>query len=339
MPVQYSGLIAEHLAVRQSAGLFDVSHMGEFEIAGPGALAFLQRVTVRDVAKLEPGRGQYTALPTPDGAPVDDVVLFARAADSFLMIVNAGNIERDLGWLKDQGPVDCEIKDVSGELSLLALQGPRAQEILQQITDVDLPGVAFYHFAKGHVAERVATVSRTGYTGEDGFEIMMTNSDAEPVWRRLLAVGEEHGLVAVGLGARDTLRLEARMCLYGADIDETTTLIEGGLGWLVGLDEAKGEYLGRAVLERQKREGVSRRLVGFEVVGRGIARQGHPLYVGGSEVGRVTSGTFAPYLKKNIGLGYLPIAHSKVGSEFDVGIRDSRVAARVVKTPFYKRPR
>ena len=339
MPVQYSGLIAEHMAVRQAAGLFDVSHMGELEIVGPGALRFLQRVTVGDVAKLEPGRGQYTALPTPDGALVDDVVLFERDAESFLMIVNAGNIERDLGWLKEQGPVDCEVEDASGELSLLALQGPRAQEILQQTTEIDLPDVAFYHFAKGRVADRAATVSRTGYTGEDGFEIMTTNSDAEPVWRRLLAVGEEHGLVPVGIGARDTLRLEARMCLYGTDINETTTLVEGGLGWLVCLDEAKGDYIGRSVLERQKREGASRRLVGFEVVGRGIARQGYPLYVGGSEVGQVTSGTYAPYLKKNIGLGYLPIAHSKVGSEFEVGIRDRRVAAQVVKTPFYKRPR
>ena len=255
------------------------------------------------------------------------------------MIVNAGNIAHDLAWLMEQGPADCEIKDVSGDLSLLALQGPMAQEILQQITDVDLAGVAFYHFATGSVAERAATVSRAGYTGEDGFEIMVPNSDAEPVWRRLLAVGEEHGLVAVGLGARDTLRLEAKMCLYGADIDETTTLIEGGLGWLVCLDEAKGDFIGRSVLEQQKRDGVSRRLVGFEVVGRGIARQGYPLYVGGSEVGQVTSGTYVPFLKKNIGLGYLPIAHSKIGSEFDVGIRDRRVGAQVVKTPFYKRPR
>jgi aminomethyltransferase len=270
---------------------------------------------------------------------VDDVVLFERDAESFLMIVNAGNIDRDIGWLREQDPIDCGIKDVSGELSLLALQGPRAQEILQQVTGIDLPSVAFYHFSRGHVAERAATVSRTGYTGEDGFEIMIANADAEPVWRRLLAVGEEHGLVPVGLGARDTLRLEAKFCLYGTDINETTTLFEGGLGWLVCLDEAKGDFIGRPVLERQKREGVSRRLVGFEMVGRGIARQGYPLYVGGSEVGQVTSGTYAPYLKKNIGLGYLPIAHSTVGCEFEVGIRDRRVAAQVVKTPFYKRPR
>ncbi len=339
MPVEYSGLIAEHMAVRQSAGLFDVSHMGEFEIVGPGALGFLQRVTAGDVAKLLPGRGQYTALPNPNGAPVDDVVLFERDAESFLMIVNAGNIERDLAWLKEQARDGCEIKDVSGELSLLALQGPRAQEILQQITDFDLSAVAYYHFAEGQVAERTATVSRTGYTGEDGFEIMVRDPDAEPLWRRLLAVGDALGVTAIGLGARDTLRLEAKMCLYGSDIDETTTLIEGGLGWLVCLDEAKGDFIGRPVLERQKREGVSRKLVGFEVVGRGIARQGYPIYVGGSEVGQVTSGTYAPYLKKNIGLGYLPIAHSKVGSEFEVGIRERRVGAQVVKTPFYKRPR
>jgi aminomethyltransferase len=339
MPVEYSGLIAEHMAVRKAAGLFDVSHMGEFEVEGPGALRFLQRVTSNNVAKLVDGQAQYTALPMPNGAPVDDVVLSRRRGTLFQFVVNASNIEKDFRWLQEQQPSECELRDRSDEIALLALQGPRAQEVLQSLTPFDLAQIAYYHFADVDVDGHRATVSRMGYTGEDGFEIALGGAEAEPVWRRLLEAGRDKGLLPVGLGARDTLRLEAKMCLYGSDIDETTTLIEAGLGWIVALDEEKGDFSGRAVLEDQKKNGTARKLVGFEVVGRGIARHGYPAFVHEEPVGAVTSGTYAPFLQKNIGLVYLPSAKATVGTTFDVEIRGKRVPARVVPTPFYKRPR
>ena len=337
MPVEYAGLISEHLAVRQAAGLFDVSHMGQLEVRGEGALAFLQRTTSNDVSRLVDGQGQYTALLLPNGAPVDDVVLFRFSPQRFLMVVNAGNIEKDFQWLRAQGPQGCALDNRSDEFALLALQGPHAQAILQPLTGLLLEGVKFYHFAEGQVAGVDAIVSRTGYTGEDGFEIAIAPASAPAVWSALLEHGREKGLVPVGLGARDTLRLEARMCLYGNDIDETTTLVEAGLGWIVSLDDNKGDFSGRAALAAQKAGGPPRRLVGFEVLGRGIARHGHPVQIGERVVGAVTSGTYAPFLKKNIGLCYLPAAKTAVGTEFDVDIRGQRVPARVVPTPFYKR--
>jgi aminomethyltransferase len=339
MPVEYAGLISEHMAVRKAAGLFDVSHMGEFEVRGPGALAFLQRTTSNDVAKLVDGQAQYSALPMPSGAPVDDVIVYRHGAERYQLVVNASNIQKDFEWLHAQGPEACELADRSDAYALLALQGPVAQEILQGLTPLELPAIKFYHFAVGEVDGRPATVSRTGYTGEDGFEIFVAPEHAEPLWRRLMEAGRGKGLSPAGLGARDTLRLEARMCLYGNDMDETTTLVEAGLGWIVSLDEAKGDFLGRSVLAAQKASGPSRKLVGFEVTGRGIARHGYPVYLGEEVVGAVTSGTYAPFLQKNIGLAYLPAARSGVGTEFEVEVRDRRVPARVVPTPFYKRPR
>jgi glycine cleavage system T protein (aminomethyltransferase) len=339
MPVEYSGLISEHMAVRNAAGLFDVSHMGEFEISGPGAAGFLQRVTSNDVGKLLDGQAQYSALPMPSGAPVDDVIVSRRAADRFLLVVNAGNIDKDFRWLQGQDPRECELRNRSDEFALLALQGPKAQLILQALTGLDLATIRYYHFAEGEVDGSVATVSRTGYTGEDGFEILVGAERAESLWRRLIEAGAPHGLVPAGLGARDTLRLEARMCLYGNDMDETTTLVEAGLGWIVSLDEAKGSFPGRSVLEAQKKNGAPRRLVGFEMVGRGIARHGFPISVKGGVVGVVTSGTFAPFLQKNIGLGYVPAEVAAVGGELDIDIRGRLVPARVVPTPFYKRVR
>ncbi len=337
MPVEYSGLIAEHMAVRTAAGLFDVSHMGEFEVTGPGALAFLQRVTSNNVAKLVDGQAQYSAFPMPNGAPVDDVIVSRKVAGRFWLVVNAGNIGKDFAWLQQQGPKDCELRDRSDEFALLALQGPKAQVILQGLTPVALAAIHYYHFAEGHVDGHPATISRTGYTGEDGFEILVTTDRAEPLWRKLIAVGQPLGLVPAGLGARDTLRLEARMCLYGNDMDETTSLVEAGLGWIVSLDEAKGDFMGRPVLKAQKETGPPRKLVGFEMLGRGIARHGYPVSLKGAPAGAVTSGTFAPFLRKNIGLCYLPSGHSAVGAEFDVEIRGRLVRARVVPTPFYKR--
>ena len=339
MPVEYAGLISEHLAVRGGAGLFDVSHMGEFEIEGDGALPFLQRVTANDVARLVDGQAQYSALPNAKGCPLDDVILYRRGADRYLMIVNAANIEKDLAWLDAQGPTGCEVRDVSDARALLALQGPQAASILQALTPIDLSEVKFYRFAEGEVGGQRGLVARTGYTGEDGFELMVSPDGAEPLWTALLEAGAEKGLVPAGLGARDTLRLEARMLLYGNDMDETTTLVEAGLGWIVSLDEAKGDFNGRAVLAEQKASGTVSKLVGFEVVGRGIARHGYPVFPDGGAVGAVTSGSYAPFLRKNIGLCYLPSDRATVGTEFDVDIRGRRVSARVVPTPFYKRPR
>ena len=340
MPVEYSGLISEHMAVRKAAGLFDVSHMGEFVLEGQGALGFLQRTTSNNVAKLVDGQAQYSALPMPNGAPVDDVIVYRHAADRYLLVVNASNVQKDFAWLVAQRPEGCTLEDRSEAYALLALQGPMAQEILQRITPLDLAAIRFYHFAVGEVDGAPATVSRTGYTGEDGFEIFVAPEKAEALWRKLLEVGRERGLVPAGLGARDTLRLEARMCLYGNDMDETTTLIEAGLGWIVSLDEAKGDFIGKPVLAAQKASGPPRKLAGFEVTGRGIARHGYPVYLGGEEAaGTVTSGTYAPFLQKNIGLAYLPAARSGVGTELEVDIRGRRVPSRVVPTPFYKRPR
>ncbi|HUG54208.1 MAG TPA: glycine cleavage system aminomethyltransferase GcvT, partial [Vicinamibacteria bacterium] len=313
MPVEYSGLIREHMAVRRAAGLFDVSHMGEFEVEGPDALGFLQRVTSNDVARLVDGQAQYSALPMPNGAPVDDVIVYRRAADRYLLVVNAGNIEKDFRWLEQQGPQGCALRNRSDDYALLALQGPRAEAILQPLAGTDLRTLKYYHFVETEVNSYRVTVSRTGYTGEDGFEIFLSPVHAEAFFKRLLDAGREAGLVPAGLGARDTLRLEARMCLYGQDMDETTTLVEAGLGWIVSLDEAKGDFPGRAVLAEQKQGGPPRKLVGFEVTGRGIARHGHPVLIHDVRVGEVTSGTYAPFLQKNIGLCYLPAARSSVG--------------------------
>jgi aminomethyltransferase len=338
MPVEYSGLISEHMAVRKAAGLFDVSHMGEFEVEGPGALPFLQRVTANNVAKLVDGQAQYSALPMPSGAPVDDVIVYRRAADRYLLVVNAGNIEKDFRWLQEQGPQDVTLRNRSDAYALIALQGPRAQEILQPLTTLDLGALKYYHFADVEVDSHPVTVSRTGYTGEDGFEIFVPPAHVEAFWKRLLEAGGEKGLVPAGLGARDTLRLEARMCLYGQDMDETTSLIEAGLGWIVSLDEAKGDFPGRAVLAEQKKNGPPRKLVGFEVTGRGIARHGYPVLVHDERVGEVTSGTYAPFLQKNIGLCYVPATRAALGTELAIDIRERKVPARVVPTPFYKRP-
>ena len=339
MPVEYTGLIAEHMAVRKAAGLFDVSHMGQFEVQGAGALAFLQRVTSNNAGALSDGQAQYSALPMPNGAPVDDVVVFRRTADRYMLVVNAANIEKDLRWLSEQGPDACALRDRSDEYALLALQGPAAQAILQGLTAFDLSSILYYHFADTEVDGHPVTVSRTGYTGEDGFEIFIAPDRAEALWRRLIESGRDKGLLPAGLGARDTLRLEARMCLYGNDMDETTSLVEAGLGWIVSLDEAKGDFPGRAVLAEQKKNGAPRKLAGFEVVGRGIARHGYGAYQGDEPVGTVTSGTYAPYVQKNIGLCYLPTARATTGTPFEVDVRGRRVAARVVPTPFYKRAR
>lgn len=338
MPLEYSGLIAEHLAVRRAAGLSDLSHMGEIEVRGPGALAFLQRVTSNDVARLADGQAQLSALPLPNGAPVDEVVVLRHGPERFLLVVSASHAGQDLRWLSSQDPRGCDVADVSDQLALLALQGPRAEAILQPLVPAALPGLGPWWFAETLLEGIPVTVCRAGSTGEDGFEILLAPERAEAAWKRLLEAGKEAGLLPAGLGAGDTLRLEARLVLHGSDVDETTTLVEAGLEGIVSLDPGKGDFNGRPVLEGQKKHGVARRLVGFEMTGRGIARQGCPVWVDQHPAGHVTSGSYAPFLGKNIGLCYLPAAKTAVGTPLEIEVRGRRVGAKVVPTPFYERP-
>ena len=336
MPVQYSGPIPEHLAVRTAAGLFDVSHMGEFEIIGRGALDLVQRLTTNDVSKLADNQVQYSTLTNDLGGVIDDLLVYRINSEYFLLVVNAGTTDKDLAWIKNHAnTTDTEIHDTSSGYALLALQGPLAERILQPLTDHMLDHIPYYWSQKVKVDGVDCRVSRTGYTGEDGFEIFCDSADARHVWNRLLVVGDPHGLVPCGLAARNTTRLEAAYRLYGNDMDETTTPLEAGLGWVVKL--GKGGFVGRDVLERQKREGLTRKLVGFEMLDRAPARDGYSILVGGQEVGRVTSGSPAPFLKKNLGLAYLPVEHSAVGADLSILIRGREVPARVVETPFYKR--
>ena len=339
MPLQYSGITEEHLAVRRAAGLFDVSHMGEIEIAGADALAAVQRVSTNDAARIEVGQAQYSALATPQGTFVDDLLVYRLADEHFMLVVNAANIAKDFAWITDgiQGLGDVFAVNTSSRYALIAVQGPRALDIVQPLTDVDLASIGYYRFATGEVASVRSTISRTGYTGEDGFEMFVAPQVAERLWRELLAAGAPVGLCPAGLGARDTLRLEAGMRLSGQDIDDTTSVLEAGLGWIVGWK--KPEFVGRDALVRQREAGVTRKLVGFEMVERGIARHGYPVYVGEEHVGLVTSGTRTPFLEKAIGLTYLPSAASAPGSECAIEIRGRRVRARVVPLPFYTRPR
>ncbi len=335
MPVEYSGIAKEHTAVRTAAGLFDVSHMGEFEVTGPQALDLVQYVTSNDASHLVDGQAQYSVLPTREGTAIDDLLVYRYTGQRFMLVVNAGNIEKDFEWIHALNRFDAQIANISDETSLLALQGPRAAEILQPLTPVPLANLEPFHFARGGVVDVEATISRTGYTGEDGFELYFPAADSEKVWNAILAAGEPAGLLPVGLGARNTLRLEAKLLLYGNDIDETTPLLEAGLGWVVKLD--KGDFVGREALTAQKRDGTRRKLVGFAMQTRDIARDHYPVQIGGKEVGHVTSGSPSITLKKNIGLAYLPVEHSAIGSKIDVLVRGRACEAEVVPTPFYKR--
>jgi len=339
MPVEYSGIIEEHLAVRTRAAMFDVSHMGEIEIAGRDALAAVQRMTCNDASKLRVGQAQYSALTTSSGTFVDDLLVYRFAEDHFLLVVNAGNIEKDFRWITEQTRTvgDAAAVNSSSRYALLAVQGPAALSVLQPLTGANLNAVRYYWFTHGEVAGVRATLSRTGYTGEDGFEIFVPPHSAERVWNAVLEAGKSVDLIPAGLGARDTLRLEAGIRLYGNDIDETTTVLEADLGWIVAWN--KPDFVGRTALEQQKLTGIPRKLVGFGLADRGIARHGHDVYIGSEKVGTVTSGTQTPFLKKAIGLAYLPTEHSAPDSEFDVDIRGKRTRARVVPLPFYKRRR
>ena len=338
LPVQYTGVMDEHLAVRTRAGVFDVSHMGEILVRGPEALAYLQQVTCNDVSKLVPGRIHYSGLMTPNGAFVDDLLIYKMAEDDYFVVVNAANTAKDYAWMLDHARgFDAEVIDASSAWAQIALQGPKSVELLAPLVAADPAAMKYYSFVRTEVDGVACIVSRTGYTGEDGFEVYAPPRAAEKIWYSLLGAGAPHGVVPVGLGARDTLRLEAKMALYGNDIDGSTTALEADLGWIVKLE--KGPFVGSDVLLKQKQEGIGRKLVGFETEGRAVARHGYPVFVDGRPTGAVTSGTFAPYLKKNIGLVYLPAGSWEPGTRFEVEIRGRREPAVVVPTPFYKRQR
>jgi aminomethyltransferase len=338
MPVQYSGPIQEHMAVREAAGLFDVSHMGEIEVQGSGALELLQFVTTNDVSRLQDNQAQYSTMTNDSGGVLDDLIVYRINAEYFLLVVNAANTDKDFAWIKRHSAAfDVEVHNTSSGYALLAIQGPRAERILQELTDHMLDRIPYYWSQRVMVDGVDCRVSRTGYTGEDGFEIFCAPVDARHIWNRLLVIGRNRGLIPCGLAARNTLRLEAAYRLWGNDMDETTTPLEAGLGWVVKL--TKGDFIGRSAIERQKVEGLKRKLVGFEVLDKVPARDGYPVVIGGRQVSRVSSGSPAPYLKKNIGLVYLPIEHSEVGTEFSIVVRGREVPARVVQMPFYKRER
>jgi aminomethyltransferase len=338
MPVEYSGISDEHLAVRTRAGMFDVSHMGEIEVAGGDALAALQRVTSNDAAKLAVGQAQYSALTTPGGTFVDDVLVYRLATDHFLLVVNASNVGKDYRWIADgiSGFGDAVALDTSARYALIAVQGPAARDLVQPLTGVDLQSLKYYWFAAGEVAGVRGTISRTGYTGENGYELFVPPASAARVWDALVDSGRAVDARPAGLGARDTLRLEAAMRLYGNDIDETTSALEADLEWIVAWN--KGDFVGRRALAEQKERGVARRLVGFEMVDRAIARHGYLVHIGGQPVGTVTSGTQTPFLKKAIGLAYVPPTVT-VGDELQIDVRGRASTARVVPLPFYKRSR
>jgi len=334
MPVQYAGILEEHKTVRERVGLFDVSHMGEFDVTGPGALACLQRLTPNDVAALADGRIHYSAFLTDAGTFVDDLLVYRRAADSYLLVVNAGNTPKDFAWATSHADAGVTFTDRSAETALIAVQGPKSAALMARLSAPDPSDLPYYGFRETAVAGARTLVSRTGYTGEDGFEIYCRPGDADRLFRTLLAEGKGEGVAPCGLGARDTLRLEAKMCLYGNDIDDTVTAWEADLGWIVKM--GKGDFIGREALARQKEQGVPRKLVGFEMADRGIARHGYPARTAHGP-GLVTSGTHSPTLGKPIGLALLPAAATAVGTEFQVDIRGRAAGARVVPTPFYKR--
>ncbi|MDA1183428.1 MAG: glycine cleavage system aminomethyltransferase GcvT [Acidobacteria bacterium] len=337
MPLEYAGITSEHNAVRTSAGLFDVSHMGEIEIAGKDALAAVQRIACSDPAQLQVGQAQYSGLLTPEGTFIDDLIIYRMAPSHFLLVVNAGNAAKDFAWISEQVKAvgAAAAIDSSSRYALIAIQGPASLDVLQPLTGADLAEIKPFWFSFGEVANARAAIARTGYTGEDGYEIFVPPNMADKVWQAILSSGETAGVVPAGLGARDTLRLEAGMRLHGSDIDETTTVLEAGLGWIIGWTNES--FIGRDRLLEQKASGVSRKLVGFEMVDRGIARHGHPVMLNGASVGVVTSGTQTPYLGKAIGMAYVPVEHSAPGTTIAIDIRGRAAQARVVKMPFYKR--
>jgi aminomethyltransferase len=335
MPVQYpSGITAEHHAVRRAAGLFDVSHMSEFMVRGGRALEFVQHVTTNDASRLEVGQAQYSSFVNDEGKLLDDLLVY-RFADHYMLVVNGANRAKDWAWVsRFAGELGVELTDESDGIALLALQGPKAQQILSRLTDADLDAIRYYRFAEGMVDGKPAIISRTGYTGEDGFELYVAAGDAAGLWRQLLGVGAPDGLIATGLGCRDSLRLEMGYALYGNDLSEDTSALEAGLGWIVKPE--KGEFVGRDALAAEKEAGPRRRLVGFVLKERGFPRHGYPVSVDGEIAGEVTSGVLSPTLGTGIGMAYVPASAARPGTEIGIVIRDRAVPAEVVRPPFHR---
>lgn len=335
MPVQYAGINVEHETVRKGVGVFDVSHMGEFILKGEKALDLIQRVTSNDASKLYDGKVQYSCLPNKDGGIVDDLLVYRIDEKTYMLVVNASNIEKDWNWISKFNTEGVEMKDISDRTALLAVQGPKAADALQRLTDIDLGSMEYYTFKKGTFAgiDNVL-LSATGYTGAGGFEIYVDNKDAEQVWNAVFEAGAAYGIKPIGLGARDTLRLEMGFCLYGNDIDDATSPLEAGLGWVTKFNK---EFTNSEALQQQKQEGTKRKLVGFEMIDRGIPRHDYEIVdADGNPIGKVTSGTQSPSLQKAIGMGYVKNEFAKEGTEIFINIRDNKVKAKVVKPPFYK---
>ncbi|MBP6066219.1 MAG: glycine cleavage system aminomethyltransferase GcvT [Bacteroides sp.] len=337
MPIEYTGIIDEHLTVCNAVGVFDVSHMGEFWVKGPHALAFLQQVTSNNVAALEPGKIQYTCFPNEKGGIVDDLLVYQYDPEKYLLVVNASNMEKDWNWCVTHNTVGAELENASNHMAQLAVQGPKAILALQKLTDINLSDIPYYTFKVGEFAgEKNVIISNTGYTGAGGFELYFYPDAADKIWKALFEAGAEFGIKPIGLGARDTLRLEMGFCLYGNELDETTSPIEAGLGWITKFVEGKN-FTNRAMLEKQKADGTDRKLIGFEMIDRGIPRHGYDLVTEtGEEVGVVTSGTMSPTRKIGIGMGYVNPQYSKVGTEIYLDMRGRKLKAIVVKPPFRK---
>ena len=331
MPVNYRGIIAEHLKVRSSVGIFDISHMGEIEFKGSNALEMIQKITINDASKLQEYQVQYSALCYPDGGIVDDILVY-RFPDKYLMVVNAANRKKDYDWIIQNKIDNIKIEDISDSVSLLAVQGPGSLNTLQKLTDLDLNEMKYYHFAESVLAEKNIIISRTGYTGEIGIELFISIEDSEYLWSKVMEAGEEFGIEPIGLGARDSLRLEKKYCLYGNDITENTNPLEAGLGWITKLKKA--DFIGRDTLIEIKKENPKRKLIGYIVKGKAFPRKGYKIERNGEIIGETTSGTFSPSLKKGIGMGYVKSKFSDVGMVFDVSIRSKKIKAEVVKTPF-----
>jgi aminomethyltransferase len=336
MPVQYEGVTAEHETVRNGVGVFDVSHMGEFILSGPNALALIQKVTSNDASVLTVGRAQYSCLPNDNGGIVDDLIVYKLEEEQYLLVVNASNIEKDWNWISSHNDLDVDMRNLSDNYSLLAIQGPKSVEAMQSLTSIDLAAIKYYHFEVADFAgiENVI-ISATGYTGSGGFEIYCKNDEVEHIWKKVFEAGASYGIKPIGLAARDTLRLEMGFCLYGNDINDSTSPLEAGLGWITKFNK---EFTNSTNLLKQKEEGVSKKLVGFELTERGIPRHDYQIVdAEGNDIGIVTSGTMAPSLGKGIGLGYVATEFAGVDSEIFIQIRNNKVPAKVVKLPFYKK--
>lgn len=335
MPVRYSSDKEEHMQVRDAVGVFDVSHMGEFMITGPGALDLIQKVTSNDASKIVDGQAQYSCLPNDKGGIVDDLIVYRFSANKYMLVVNASNIEKDWKWIASHNSFDAKMEDISEDLALFAVQGPKATAVLQKLTDVDLSAIKFYHFTEGKLAGKDLIISGTGYTGAGGFELYVPKVDAEAVWKAIFAMGAEEGIKPIGLGARDTLRLEMGFCLYGNDITDETSPLEAGLGWITKFTK---DFINADALKQQKEAGVSRKLVGFEMVDKGIPRHSYDIMnENGEKIGHVTSGTISPLLGKGIGLGYVATGYHTQDSKIFIQVRNKSLEAKVSKPPFIKK--